>query len=81
MRGDKVKRKNNPVINFIKETDLYLFFLCVLASAFGLVMVLSATKYSIEDGSRFSRDFIVMLAAVAGGIILSVITLTSEGRP
>ena len=73
MRGEKLKRKINPILNFIKETDLYLFFLCVLASAFGLIMVLSATKYSIEDGSRFSRDFIVTLAAVAVGLIMSVI--------
>lgn len=68
-----MKRRNNPIVNFIKETDLYLFFLCLFASAFGLVMVFSATKYSISEDSKFSRDFIVMLAAVGLGLIMSVI--------
>lgn len=68
-----MKRKSNPVINFLKETDLYLFFLCVVASTFGLLMVMSATRYSVDEGSRFSREFIVMLGAVSVGIILSII--------
>lgn len=68
-----MKRKNNPVLNFIKETDLYLFILCLFASAFGLVMVMSATRYTVDEGSRFSREFIVMLAAVGIGIFISVL--------
>ena len=68
-----MKRRNNPIVNFIKETDLYLFFLCLLASAFGLLMVFSATKYTISEDSKFSRDFIVMLAAVGIGVLMSVI--------
>lgn len=68
-----MKLKNNPVYNFIKETDLYLFFLCLFASVFGLIMVMSATKYNIAEGSRFSREFIIMLAAVGVGAVTAVI--------
>lgn len=69
-----MKRKNNPVLNFIKETDLYLFTLCLFASVFGLIMVNSATRYTtVGESSSFSREFIVMIAAVGLGVILSVI--------
>lgn len=59
--------------NFIKETDKILLLLCMLTSAFGCVCVLSATLRTITDDSRFSRDFIVMAAAVSAGIIIAII--------
>ncbi|MCH5190824.1 MAG: FtsW/RodA/SpoVE family cell cycle protein [Oscillospiraceae bacterium] len=59
--------------NFIKETDKILLLLCMLTSAFGCVCVLSATLRTITDSSRFSRDFIVMVAAVIMGIAIAVI--------
>ncbi len=59
--------------NFIKETDKILLLLCLLASAFGCVAVLSATSWSVGEGERFSRDFIVMALAVSLGIIIAVI--------
>ena len=59
--------------NFIKETDKILLFLCVLASAFGCTSVLSATLWTVNDGTKFSRDFTVMALAVAVGIIIALI--------
>lgn len=59
--------------NFIKETDKILLLLCLITSSFGCVCVLSATLHTINDGSRFSRDFIVMAAAVAAGIVIAII--------
>lgn len=59
--------------NFIKETDKMLLFLCVLASAFGCTSVLSATLWTVNDGTKFSRDFTVMALAVAVGIIIALI--------
>lgn len=59
--------------NFIKETDKTLLFLCCLASAFGCTSVLSATRWTLTDGEKLTRDFIVMTAAVTAGIIIAII--------
>lgn len=59
--------------NFIKETDKILLLLCVIASAYGCVCVLSATQNTAAPGERITRDFIVMAAAVAAGIIIALI--------
>ncbi len=59
--------------SFIKETDTILILLCLLTSAFGSVAVLSATQYTITDDSRFTRSFLVMVTAVALGLIAAVI--------
>lgn len=58
---------------FIKETDKLLLSLCLIASAFGLTMVHSATLSKISDEQMFSRDFIAMLIAVIIGIFLALI--------
>ncbi len=57
---------------FIKETDKILLFLCILMSAFGVLMVASATKSDAGD-AFFSRDARVMMIAIAAGIILALI--------
>ncbi len=59
--------------NFIKETDKILFMLCLLTSSFGCVSVMSATKWTVDDGGIFSRDFLVMCAACIAGIIIALI--------
>lgn len=59
--------------NFIKETDKILLLLCITASAFGCVSVLSATLWTVDDGEKFSRDFLVMCAACTAGIIIAII--------
>lgn len=59
--------------NFIKETDKILLLLCITASSFGCVSVLSATLWTVDDGEKFSRDFLVMCAACIAGIIIAII--------
>lgn len=61
------------VKNFIKETDKILLFLCALASAYGCVSVLSATLWTVSEGEKFPRDFIVMCAACIAGIVIALI--------
>ncbi len=61
------------VKNFIKETDKILLLLSMCASSFGCLSVLSATLWTVDDGGKFSRDFIVMCAAVIIGIIIALI--------
>lgn len=57
----------------VKETDLLLLFLCIAASAYGIIMVHSATTLSIEEGAAISRDARTMILAVGIGIVFSVI--------
>lgn len=64
--------------NFIKETDKVLLLLCAMASAFGCVCVLSATLNTAAEGERFTRDFIVMCAAVCLGIVIALIISTID---
>lgn len=58
---------------FIKETDKFLLSMCIIASAFGLTMVMSATKHNLSDGDFVSRDFLIMLIAVFLGLALSIV--------
>ena len=59
--------------NFIRETDKILLLLCTITSAFGCVSVLSATLWSASEGSKITRDFIVMTFAVCVGLIIALI--------
>ena len=59
--------------NFIRETDKILLLLCTITSAFGCVSVLSATLWSASEGSKVTRDFIVMTFAVGVGLIIALI--------
>ena len=68
-----MKQILKEIKHFIKETDKALLFLCILASAFGSLSVMSATKWTVSDGGMFSRDFIVMVAAVCVGIFIALV--------
>ncbi len=59
--------------NFIKGTDHALFWLCVFISAFGVLLVHSATLSKLEDGQLLSRDTIVMSIAVVLGLLICLV--------
>ena len=59
------------VKNIIKETDKVLLLLCAITS--GCVSVLSATLWSASEGSKITRDFIVMTFAVCTGLIIALV--------
>lgn len=60
---------------FISETDTFLTALIAAASIFGVIMVYSTTRYSLEDGEKFSRDALVMaIAAVLGLVVMIIIS-------
>lgn len=63
-----MKKRLGAVSLFIKETDKLLFFSCIAASLFGLLMVYSATRCDRDEGELFSRDFLIMFIAVVLGI-------------
>ncbi len=54
-----------------KETDYILYLLCILTSAFGALMVYSATRNeAIADGILMGRDCLIMIIASGVGIAL-----------
>lgn len=58
----------------LKETDFFLFLLCVFTTAFGVLMVHSATRNdAIADGIFMSRDCLVMIVAASVGIFACVV--------
>ena len=58
----------------LKETDFILFLLCLFTTAFGVLMVHSATRNdATADGTLIGRDCLVMIAAASVGIIACVI--------
>ena len=68
-----MKQIFKEIKHFIKETDKIMLLLCILASVFGSVSVLSATRWTVADSGMFSRDFIVMVAAICAGIFIALI--------
>lgn len=69
LRGEAV----NSIKNFLKETDIYLTVLCLIASISGVIAVYSATICDLDPGEKISREAIVMIAAVALGFICCMI--------
>lgn len=62
----------NKLKKFIKSNDNFLILFCLLASAYGLLMVMSATKHVTSNG-WISRSFIVMTAAILLGFTAAII--------
>ncbi len=56
-----------------KTTDKLLLVLCLITSAFGLLMVHSATLNTLADGEAISNIVIVMLAAILVGLLFCMI--------
>ncbi len=73
-----MKKVFKGIKNFIKETDKILLLFCFLASSFGCIAVLSSTLWTVGDGEKFSRDFLVMSAACIAGIIIAFIISTID---
>ena len=63
----------NAIKTVLKETDFLLFFLCLAASGYGILMVYSATLAEKDPAAFISRDARTMLLAVAVGAIGALI--------
>ena len=59
--------------DFIKGTDKLLLGLCLLMSAFGTIMVFSATRRTLTEDAFIPRDVRTMVIAVVLGIICALI--------
>ncbi|MBQ7006315.1 MAG: FtsW/RodA/SpoVE family cell cycle protein [Oscillospiraceae bacterium] len=62
--------KKSTIKYALKETDFILYIACILTTAFGALMVHSATRNdAIADGDLISRDCLIMIIAASAGII------------
>lgn len=61
------------IANGFRGTDLFLVFLCLIASAYGMLLVYSATLNTLSDGQIISSDFRTMFIAVPMGIVAAII--------
>ena len=63
----------NTIKTVLRETDFLLFFLCLAASGYGILMVYSATLAEKSPDALISRDARTMLLAVAVGAVGALI--------
>lgn len=72
-KADSVDR-----INFFKGSDLLTFFLALTASAYGFLLVYSATFKLIPDGGLLSDDIKSMILSLSLGIVFAVVISTID---
>lgn len=66
--------KKTAIKYALKETDFLLYITCILTSAFGALMVYSATRNeAIADGDLIARDCLIMILAASVGIFACLI--------
>ena len=64
----------NRIKNSAKGTDFLLYFVCILASAFGCLMVYSATRNeALESVIPIGRECLIMVVSAFIGIVLCII--------
>lgn len=61
----------SPIKVFFKKGDVVLLLLCLAASAFGLVLIFSATQYLGE--TRWMRFVLVQLIAIVLGVVAYIL--------
>ncbi|MBE6771870.1 MAG: hypothetical protein E7547_07005 [Ruminococcaceae bacterium] len=66
--------KKTTIKYALKETDFLLFLTCVLTTAFGALMVSSATRNeAINSGDIISRECLMMIIAAGVGILICIV--------
>ena len=68
-----MKKAGKSVMDFIKNTDKILLMLCLFASSYGILLVYSATRYTLKNGQWISSTSKTMIMAVLLGIVCSLI--------
>lgn len=69
---DKLKHRTT-IGEFFSGLDYVTIITAMIASAYGLTLVYSATYSSLSDGDMFSSEFVSMFVTVIGGIIVALI--------
>ena len=67
------KSFSKTILQAFKQTDLFLLFLCLVASTYGMLLVFSATKNTLVEGQLISSEFKSMLVAIPIGVLGAII--------
>ena len=65
--------REKSFLTFLKETDFVTLLSALIASAYGLSLVYSATHSSLKDGKIISSDVRSMIVSVLLGVIIAII--------
>lgn len=63
----------NKTKTIVKETNKTLFFMCIALTAFGVLLIHSATLSQLNEGELFSRSVLTTVIATTVGVIGCII--------
>lgn len=66
-------KKKTSLFDFFSGLDYATVIPAVIASAYGLLLVYSATYSSLKEGQKISSSLLAMFITVAGGIVMTMI--------
>lgn len=69
---DNSIRNDKGFLSFLKGTDFLTLISAMLASAYGLTLVYSATHSNLSDGKIITSDVRSMIVSVVGGLIIAI---------
>lgn len=69
---DNSIRNDKGFLSFLKGTDFLTLISAMLASAYGLMLVYSATHLNLADGKIITSDVRSMIVSVVGGLIIAI---------
>lgn len=69
---DNSIRNEKGFLSFLKGTDFLTLISAMLASAYGLTLVYSATYSNLSDGKIITSDVRSMIVSVIGGLIIAI---------
>ncbi|MBQ9227522.1 MAG: FtsW/RodA/SpoVE family cell cycle protein [Eubacterium sp.] len=70
---ENLTNKRKSLLHFLKGTDFVTLLTAMLASAYGIALVYSATYKSLSGGKLISSDVRSMLASVAIGLVIAFV--------
>lgn len=68
-----MSKAKDYIVDFIKGTDKLLLLFCLLASAFGILVVYSATLHDMAADATMPREAFTMIVAVVLGLAMAMI--------
>ena len=68
-------RMTDIIREFLRKGDVLLLTLCLIASAFGLVLIYSATRYDPELHSNVLKQFVFICVGVVAYVVMSFVDI------
>ena len=68
-------RITDIIREFLRKGDVLLLTLCLIASAFGLVLIYSATRYDPDLHSNVLKQFVFICVGVVAYVVMSFVDI------